>query len=92
MREREIERALVRDCEAIGYRCLKLIGSNVVGFPDRTILGPNRVIAFVELKTKTGRQSELQKRWQQVLEGFGFPFFVARSVEDVRKLVKDISQ
>ena len=87
MRESQIERRLVQRCEESGFRCLKLVGVNVIGFPDRTIIGPGATIFFVEVKTETGVLSSLQLRWQHVLENYGFEYFVVRSVSDVEHLM-----
>lgn len=41
----------------------------------------------IEAKTATGRQSPEQKRWQAMIEKFGGLYVLARSVEDVRKVL-----
>jgi len=41
----------------------------------------------IEVKTKTGRQSKEQKRWQRMIEKFGGVYVLARSVEDVRAVL-----
>lgn len=41
----------------------------------------------IECKTATGRQSPEQKRWQAMIEKFGGLYVLARSVEDVGKVL-----
>lgn len=41
---------------------------------------------FLEVKTKTGRQSPHQKEFQALVEEAGAEYFVVRSVEDVQAL------
>ena len=43
----------------------------------------------IEMKTRTGRQSEEQKAWQQYFEAAGGRYVVIRSYEDFVKMVED---
>ncbi len=75
--KRELESALedrcVRRIEALGGQALKLVIPGVRGFPDRTILMPDRSIWFAEFKRiKSGRISAQQEHWERVLEKLGF--------------------
>ena len=53
----------------------------LAGFPDLTIIA-NSVVLFVEVKAKTGRQSELQKDFQIKVEQLGFPYVICRSLQE----------
>lgn len=53
----------------------------LAGFPDLTIIA-NSAVLFVEVKTKTGRQSELQKDFQTKVERLGFPYVICRSLQE----------
>ena len=44
---------------------------------------------FVEIKTKTGRQSEEQKNFQNAVELLGFSYYVWRSLDDAIKFVRE---
>ena len=47
-------------------------------------------IGYLEVKTATGRQSERQRRFQEICENNNIPYAVVRSVEDVRKVEEEI--
>ena len=54
------------------------------GFPDLILLVPNKTYHFcgIELKTKTGRQSEYQKEYQKEFEHMGAKYVVVRSLDE----------
>lgn len=56
------------------------------GFPDLFFLHADRSgrLFTVEVKTKTGRQTQEQKDWERRLSSFGVKCILARSVEDVK--------
>ena len=39
---------------------------------------------WIEVKSATGKQSELQKSFQRQVEGYGHTYILARSLEDVK--------
>lgn len=43
----------------------------------------------IEFKTKTGRQSEAQKRWQSKMEVEGYKYEVCRSFDEFVKIIED---
>ena len=43
----------------------------------------------VEMKTKTGRQSQSQKDYQRMFEAAGYKYIVVRSLDEFRKLVAE---
>ena len=45
------------------------------------------VIYFIEVKTDKGRQSDYQKEFQTLVEAQGFKYVIARSVNDITKLI-----
>ena len=53
------------------------------GQPDIFLIYRERFIG-VEVKSKTGRQSDKQKQWQRNCERGGGIYILARSVDDVR--------
>lgn len=59
------------------------------GFPDLILLIPNRFYPFcgIELKAKTGRQSENQKAYQKEFESIGAKYVVVRSLDEFIKVV-----
>lgn len=64
----------------------------LAGFSDLIIIAEHNVL-FIEVKTRTGRQSELQKEFEKKVAFLGFQYFVCRSLSDfvftVEKWLKD---
>lgn len=61
MRESEIERYFVWAVERLGGRTFKFVSPNQRGVSDRIACLPDGATWFVELKTKGGRLSDLQR-------------------------------
>lgn len=61
------------------------------GFPDLVLFVPNRFYPFmgIELKTKTGRQSESQKTYQQEFESIGAKYVICRSLDDFIREIEE---
>lgn len=76
MRERDIETYLVKKIQMIGGQCLKFVSPGHVGVPDRIILLPGGIIAFVELKAPGKEPEAHQKHWLQSLEKMSFLTYV----------------
>lgn len=56
------------------------------GFSDLIIL-TNKTIYFCEVKTKTGKQREAQIKFMNKIREYGYNYFVARSIEDVKEAI-----
>lgn len=73
----------------------KIIGARLkqegvlAGVADLHILLPGGRIIFVEMKTKTGKQSENQKIFQDTVESLGFEYLIWRSIDDAILWVKE---
>lgn len=84
--EKSIENVLREEVERQGGMCLKWTCPGHRGVPDRMILFPGGIIAFVELKrpgakVKTGG---LQEWWREKIQSFGFPCYeVSRKYQAV---------
>lgn len=59
----------------------------VAGVSDLIVIQPNRIL-FIELKIATGKQSQKQKDFQEVVQNLGFQYFVVRSLEEFKEVVK----
>lgn len=59
------------------------------GVSDLIILIPNKVI-FVELKTDTGKQSEVQKDFQNVVENLNLEYYLIRSFDEFKETIEKI--
>ena len=57
------------------------------GVSDTIVMLPNKTI-YVEFKTATGRQGKEQKEFQEVCEGLGQEYYLVRSVEEFKELIK----
>ena len=55
------------------------------GMSDLQALKDGRAV-FIEVKTARGRQSEHQKKFQEMVESAGLEYVLARGVEDVEHL------
>lgn len=82
------EQKFVRWCRAKGWQCLKLRIDGMNGFPDRTVLGPDGLVAFIEFKRKDGKLSDAQKNFLAWASLNGHAAFVAYSFEEAVKSVE----
>lgn len=83
MREKEIESKLKKEVEKVGGLALKFISPGMAGVPDRIVLLPYKVIAFVELKAPGERLRPLQLKRKEQLEKLGFKVYVIDSIQAV---------
>lgn len=83
-REKTVEDYLRDEVKARGGRCIKMDPSTQgLGIPDRLIVLPG-LLAFVETKRpRGGRLSSAQKIWRDMLQRFGLPWYVLKTVQDV---------
>ena len=63
----------------------------LAGVADLILLKSNRYYGalMIEMKTRTGRQAETQKQWQEYIEQQGYKYVVCRSIEDFMREVND---
>lgn len=67
MREKEIERQVVREAKKRGGIALKFISPDYDGMPDRLVLLPDGKCGFVEVKAPSKRPRPLQMRRHRML-------------------------
>ena len=91
--EKSIENILRKAVEDEGGVCLKWTCPGHRGVPDRMILFPGGIIAFVELKRPGAKVKAggLQEWWRQRLVGFGFRCYEISTVEQIQQLVFQLS-
>ncbi len=92
MREKPIEQHLRRKTIRAGGLCLKWVSPGCAGVPDRILLLPHGVIAFVETKATKGKLRPRQKRMLAKLEKLGFEACVVNSKKQADKLLYDLSE
>jgi Holliday junction resolvase len=71
MRESDIQHQIIKFLEAAGWYPVKIIQSNKNGWPDLQAHLAGHTI-FIEVKSETGKLSELQKYRHKQLTQFGF--------------------
>ena len=59
------------------------------GFPDLTALKDGKTL-YIEIKTRTGKQSAYQVEFQKICEAHGGTYILARSIEDVKPYLTSI--
>lgn len=72
--------AFIKHHEKMGYE---------KGQADLALLLKNGRCVFVEVKTKTGRQSEEQKKFQAAVELLGYRYEIWRSLDDAIRFIKE---
>lgn len=93
MLEKDVENALKAEVKAAGGMCLKWVSPGHRGVPDRIVLFPHGVIAFVELKQPgvTVSAGGLQEWWRCKLHDLGFACFVINTQKDAHELAVTLS-
>lgn len=87
MRERTIERELVKRVKAAGGEVRKLAWIGRRGAPDRLVMLPGRWL-MVELKAPDGKLSKLQEIEHAKMKTCGFPVLVIWKLEDIEEVFK----
>lgn len=91
--EKSIENILRQAVEAEGGMCLKWVCPGHKGVPDRMILFPGGIIAFVELKRPGAKVKAggLQEWWQEKIQSFGFPCYEISTAEQAKRLTRALA-
>ena len=90
MREKEIERKLVRAVKEVGGICPKLVSPGMDGMPDRMVLLPRCRIGFVEVKAPGKDPRPLQTNRHRILRKLGFPVFVLDDPERIPTIIEEV--
>lgn len=84
--ESDIEKKLVSEVTKRGGMIVKQ--TNLDGMPDRLVLAPLGICAFVEIKAPGKKPRKLQAHRKKELETLGFDVYVADSIEGVNEIIK----
>ena len=90
MLESRIEAKMRKVIRRFGGRFYKWVSPGESGVPDRIAITPEGRIVFVELKTLTGRASELQKEQARRLRECNCEVAHVYGWEDARALLHDL--
>ena len=66
------------------------IAIGIPGEADLTLFQNGGKTVFIEVKTRTGRQSAKQKHFQKHFEQMGYEYIIMRSVDDARRYIEDV--
>ena len=88
--EKDIERKMARAFEGRGAIAWKFVSPGRQGVPDRIVLMPGGKVAFVELKTETGKLSPMQKVVQEQLRGLGFDVYTVYGAQQAMELANTL--
>lgn len=85
--EKVLEKYLAAEVKKLGGWAVKLLSGLVTGLPDRLILLPSGLVAFVEVKT-TGKKASVRQLWVHGrLKSLGFRVEVLDSKEGINNFI-----
>lgn len=90
MRERDIEKALVKEVKKRGGLALKFVSPGMAGVPDRLVLMKGGKLAFVELKAPGKEMRLLQIKRKRQLESLGFLVYCIDNKEQTGGVLDEI--
>lgn len=90
IKEKTIEKGLVKAVRAAGGICPKLVSPGTDGMPDRMVLMPGGRIGFVEVKAPGKKPRPLQIRRCGQLSRLGFSVFVLDGTEQIPKILEEV--
>ena len=90
MLEKQIENKLTRSVKKAGGIALKFVSPDFAGIPDRLVLLPDGMCAFVELKAPGKHTRPLQTVRHRMLQKLGFKVYVIDSTEQIEGVINDI--
>lgn len=92
MREKEIERLLVKAVKKRGGICPKWVSPGFDGVPDRIVLLPGRHFGFVEVKAPGGKPRPLQESRHRLFGRLGFRTYIIDGAEQIGGVIDEIIQ
>ena len=92
MREKNIEKQLVKAVKAEGGMCPKLVSPGTDGMPDRMVLLPEAHIGFVEVKAPGQKPRPLQERRHLQLRDLGFQVSVLDDPDQIPGIIKEVRE
>ena len=90
MREKQIENKLATEAKKLGGIALKFVSPSFDGMPDRLVLIPVGLIAFVELEAPGKKPRPLQLSRHRLLRSMGFRVYIIDSVEQIGGMLDEV--
>lgn len=90
MLEKTIEHKLAVTVKKHGGIAVKFVSPNYDGMPDRLVLLPDGVCAFVEVKAQNKKPRPLQKARHKMLKRLGFKVYVLDDAEQIGGIIDEI--
>lgn len=90
MLEKTIEHKLTVAVKKAGGIAVKFVSPSFDGMPDRLVLLPDGLIAFVELKAPGKRPRPLQEARHRLLRSLGFKVYVIDQPEQIGGMLDEI--
>ena len=92
MREKTIERELIRAVRSCDGICPKLVSPGTDGMPDRMILMPGGKIGLVEVKAPGRKPRPLQVKRHRQLRELGFKVFVLDDTRQIPEIIREVME
>ncbi|WP_373486113.1 VRR-NUC domain-containing protein [Acetobacterium malicum] len=90
MKEKQLENKLRLSVKKAGGIASKFVSPGFDGMPDRLILLPDGIIAFVELKAPGKKPRPLQLARHRLLRSLGFRVYVIDNEEQIGELLNEL--
>lgn len=90
MREKIIEKVLVRQVQNAGGIAPKFVSPGTDGMPDRIVLLPHGRMAFVELKAPGQKPRPLQESRHRLLRTLGYDVYVIDHIAAIPDVIEKI--
>lgn len=90
MLEKKIENKLTMMVKKAGGIAVKFVSPSLAGIPDRLVLLPDGLIAFVELKAPGKSPRLLQLSRHRLLRSLGFKVYVIDDMNQIEKMLKEL--
>lgn len=90
MNEKSIEKKLVEAVKEMGGLAPKFVSPGLDGVPDRIVLLPHGMFAFIELKAPGKKMRPLQVRRKRQLEKLGFSVYCVDRPEQIGGILDEI--
>ena len=90
MLEKQIENKLTKSVKKAGGIAPKFVSPSFAGMPDRLVLLPDGLCAFVEVKAPNKKPRPLQKARHRLLQKLGFKVYVLDDTEQIGGIIDEI--